>query len=261
MTMRNLTITLFQTDLAWEDIDTNIAAFDEKISRLSGQRDLIILPEMFTTGFSMNAASMAETMNGSAIKWLTDTARRHQVNITGSMIITENNRYFNRLLWARPDGELLTYDKRHLFRYADEHKTYTAGNQHLTISLNGWKIRPFICYDLRFPEWTRNTGNSYDLAIFIANWPQARSAHWKTLLTARAIENQSFVIGVNRVGTDGNGLEYSGDSCVIDPTGRILFQAAYQETVHTSRLSYSDLDAYRRSFPALKDADRFQIEI
>jgi len=259
--MQDLTITLFQSDLAWEDIDTNIAAFEEKISRLSGRRNLIILPEMFPTGFSMNAVSLAETMGGKAVKWLTDTARRHQVNITGSMIITEDNRYFNRLIWARPDGELLTCDKRHLFRYADEHKTYTAGNRYLTISLNGWQIRPFICYDLRFPVWTRNTGNSYDLAIFIANWPQTRSAHWKALLTARAIENQSFVIGVNRVGTDGNGLEYSGDSCVIDPTGRVLFQAAYQETVHTFRLSHNDLDAYRGSFPALKDADRFRIEI
>lgn len=259
--MQDLIITLFQSDLAWEDIDTNISAFDEKISRLSGQRDLIILPEMFPTGFSINAVSLAEPMDGAVVKWLTNTARRYQVNITGSMIIVEDNRYFNRLIWARPDGELLTYDKRHLFRYADEHKTYTAGNRHLTISLNGWKIRPFICYDLRFPVWTRNTDNSCDLAIFIANWPQARAAHWKILLTARAIENQSFVIGVNRVGTDGNGLEYSGDSSVIDPTGQVLFQAAYQKTVHTSRLSYNDLDAYRQSFPALKDADRFQIEI
>ena len=259
--MQDLTVTLFQSDLAWEDVDTNIAAFDEKISRLAGRRDLIILPEMFPTGFSMNADSLAETMEGPAVKWLIDIAHRYQVNITGSMIITENDRYFNRLIWARPDGELLTYDKRHLFRYAGEHKTYTAGSRQMTISLNGWKIRPFICYDLRFPAWTRNSNNGYDLAIFIANWPQTRADHWKTLLTARAIENQSVVIGVNRVGTDGNGLKYSGDSSVIDPTGRVLFQSAFQELEHTIRLSYADLRSYRKSFPALMDADRFQVEI
>ncbi len=258
--MSDLIVTLFQSNLIWEDKKANIDAFDEKIRNLPGRRDLIILPEMFSTGFSMNAADLAETMTGTTITWMTETARYCGVNITGSVIINEGDHYYNRLIWVGPNGERFTYDKRHLFRYANEHRTYHAGNRHLTIPLNGWRIRPFICYDLRFPVWTRNADDGFDLALFIANWPQPRAAHWQALLKARAIENQSFVIGVNRVGIDGNGLQYSGDSTVIDPTGRIHFHAAHQEVVHTSRLSYRDLQTYRDTFPALSDSDPFHID-
>jgi len=259
--MPDLIITLFQPELVWEAQQANIDNFEKKIQNLSGRYDLIILPEMFSTGFSMNAATLAETMEGPTVIWMTETARRMKAHITGSAIITENGRFYNRLIWVQPDGKRFTYDKRHLFRFANEHHTYQAGTKQITITLNGWRIRPFICYDLRFPVWTRNTGNDFDLAIYIANWPQPRADHWKALLKARAIENQAFVIGVNRVGNDGNGLEYSGDSAVIDPMGRILFQAAHQESVHNIELSYEKMNAYRQSFPALKDADRFQIKI
>jgi predicted amidohydrolase len=174
---------------------------------------------MFTTGFTMNASSLAQDINGSSINWLQNKSRQINADILGSIIFKNNSLYFNRLLWAKPDGRLFTYDKKHLFRFAGEEKVYSAGDKNITVELNGWKIRPFICYDLRFPAWTRNIKNQYDIAIFIANWPEKRSMHWKSLLQARAIENQCYVIGVNRVGTDGNGLFYSGDSSIDYLTG------------------------------------------
>ncbi len=259
--MTDLTVTLIQADLAWEDKQANIKAFDKKIRSITDKSDLIILPEMFTTGFSMNADNLAETMDGPTVQWMSDTARMSDSNLVGSIIVSEKDHFFNRLIWVRPDGNLMTYDKRHLFRYADEHHTYHAGTRHLTISLNGWRIRPFICYDLRFPVWTRNSEKGYDLAIFVANWPQPRAAHWQTLLKARAIENQSFVVGVNRVGKDGIGHNYQGDSAVINPTGEVLFHAAHQEAIHTCRLSYQHLVNYRDGFPALTDAEQFTITL
>ena len=254
--MQDLTITLIQTSLAWEDASENLSMLDKKIDALDGKTDLIILPEMFSTGFSMNPAELAQKMDGTTIKWICSKSLKIGADITGSLIISEKGNYYNRLIWAKPDGRLFTYDKKHLFRFAGEEKVYSAGNQRLTIDLCGWKIRPFICYDLRFPVWTRNMDNIYDLSIFIANWPEIRSPHWKTLLEARAIENQSYVVGVNRVGKDGNGSSYSGDSSVIDPKGTVLFRESHKEVVKTMALSASNLAEYRKTFPAWMDGDR-----
>jgi omega-amidase len=255
--MPDLTVTLIQTELDWEDVAANLRRFDRLIDSLQVATDLIVLPEMFTTGFSMNAAALAENMNGRAVGWLRETARRTAAAVVGSIIVIDDGRFYNRLCWASPDGELATYDKKHLFRYAGEDRVYTAGSASLLVELNGWKIQPFVCYDLRFPVWTRNPNRTYDLALFIANWPQRRAEHWKVLLQARAIENQSYVIGVNRIGTDGNGLYHSGDSSVIDPIGTILFRSAHAPCVFTLPLERDRLDDYRQSFPAWKDADQF----
>lgn len=253
--MQNLKITLIQAEPVWEDINDNLALFDNKIHNIIEKTDLIILPEMFTTGFSMNAANLAQDINGSSITWLQKNSRQINADIVGSIIFKSNDLYFNRLLWAKPDGRLFTYDKKHLFRFAGEDKVYSAGVENITVELNGWKIRPFICYDLRFPAWTRNIKNEYDIAVFIANWPDKRSMHWKSLLQARAIENQCYVLGVNRVGVDGNGLFYSGDSSVIDPLGNIIFQKHKKECSYTTVLSYNTLEEYRKTFPAWMDAD------
>jgi predicted amidohydrolase len=257
--MQDLRISLIQTSLFWEDTDANIGLFDRKIDDIGEATDLVVLPEMFTTGFSMNAEEQFHEMNGSSVAWLKQKSRQKGVDITGSMIIRERGRFFNRLLWAKPDGGLLWYDKRHLFRYAGEDAVYSPGEDLLTVELNGWRIRPFICFDLRFPVWTRNAGNCYDAAIFIANWPETRALHWRRLLQSRAIENQCYVIGVNRVGKDGKGLSYSGDSAVIDPMGSFLFQQEHQECVHTATLSHDSLSAYREAFPVWKDADDFAL--
>jgi len=253
--MQDLKVTLIQTSLFWENIESNLSLLDEKIDGIRDETDLIVLPEMFTTGFSMNAENLAQDMDGKPVEWLRKKSGSRQIDITGSMIIRENGKYYNRLLWAKPDGTLLYYDKRHLFRMNGEEKVYSGGDKTLTVELKGWRIRPFICYDLRFPVWTRNLNNSYDVAVFIANWPEKRSYHWKTLLVARAIENQCYVIGVNRVGKDGNGYYHSGDSSVIDPSGNILFRKPDQESVFTASLSYPVLQEYRKSFPAWMDAD------
>jgi predicted amidohydrolase len=253
--MQDLIITLIQTELFWEDIPANLDMFDGKIDGISEKTDVIILPEMFTTGFTMNVEKAAETMQGRAVSWIAAKARQKQTHILGSVIIEEDKKYFNRLLWAKPDGKILTYDKKHLFRMAGEHKVFSAGNSHLTVEVNGWKLRTFICYDLRFPVWCRNIGNQYDAAIYIANWPARRAPHWKLLLPARAVENQSYVIGVNRVGEDGKGFAYSGDSSVIDPLGNIVFQQADTSCVHTAQLNYDMVRDYRETFAAWQDAD------
>ena len=245
--MQDLKVTLIQSELAWEDIDSNLAEFNYRIDAIEEDTHLIVLPEMFSTGFTMNAADLAQDMNGSAVKWIID--------IVGSFIADDSGKFFNRLVWAKPNGEIFVYDKKHLFRMAGEEKIYSAGSKHIIVELNGWKIRPFICYDLRFPAWTRNIANQFDAAIFIANWPERRSAHWKALLQARAIENQCYIIGVNRVGIDGNGLSYSGDSSIIDPWGTIIFQKSKQACIYTGDLSYDILQQSRESFPVWKDAD------
>jgi len=253
--MQDLTVTLIQTELFWEDIPANLAMLDRKIDGIAEKTDVIVLPEMFTTGFTMNAGKLAESMNGAAVSWITAKSRQKNAHILGSVIIEEGKRYFNRLLWAKPDGGLLTYDKKHLFRMAGEHKVYSPGNSHLTVEVNGWKLRSFICYDLRFPIWVRNIANSYDAAIYVANWPGKRAPHWKLLLPARAVENQCYVIGVNRVGEDGNGLLYSGGSSIIDPLGNILFQHADIPSIFTTTLNYERIREYRENFAAWQDAD------
>ena len=229
--MQDLKVTLIQSELVWEDIDSNLAGFNSRIDAIEEDTHLIVLPEMFSTGFTMNAPALAQDMKGSAVKWIIEKSAEKNVDMVGSIIADDGGKFFNRLLWAKPNGEIFTYDKKHLFRMAGEEKIYSAGTKNITVELNGWRIRPFICYDLRFPVWTRNIANRFDIAIFIANWPEKRSAHWKALLQARAIENQSYVIGVNRVGIDGNGLAYSGDSSIIDSWGHYFSKE--QPNVHT----------------------------
>lgn len=253
--MRDLTVTVIQPELAWEDIHGNLEMFSEKMDQADEKTDLVVLPEMFTTGFSMNPQDLAQTMGGSAVSWMKGTAKKRGMEITGSLVISDGGKYYNRLVWVKPSGELFTYDKKHLFRYAGEDKVYTAGDRHLTVTVKGWKIRPFICYDLRFPMWTRNCELAYDVGLFVANWPESRSHHWKSLLVARAIENQVYVIGVNRVGQDGNNIIYSGDTSVIDPQGRIFLQESHVSGVYSAVLSRRELDDYRRSFPAWMDGD------
>jgi omega-amidase len=253
--MQDLKVTLIQSELVWEDIDSNLHEFDARITAVKEDTHLIILPEMFSTGFSMSAAALAEDMDGSAVRWIQNKSRDIHADIVGSIIINDEGKFYNRLVWAKPQGDLLTYDKRHLFRMAGEEKIYSAGSKNITVELNGWKIRPFICYDLRFPVWTRNMKNQYDVAIFIANWPERRAEHWKALLQARAIENQCYVVGVNRIGTDGNGLAYSGDSSIIDPWGTVIFQKSSDPCTVTAQLSYDLLKRSRADFPVWMDAD------
>ncbi len=253
--MQDLKITLIQTKLTWENENSNLNMFDQKIDAIQEKTDLIVLPEMFSTGFSMNPEKLAREMSGPTVSWLLNKSKEKQADIAGSIIIKENQRFYNRLLWAKPDGNLMTYDKKHLFRFAGEDKVFTAGRQNILVNLSGWKIRPFICYDLRFPLWTRNFNNQYDLAIYIANWPKKRAAHWNALLPARAIENQCYVAGVNIVGKDGNDISYNGDSCIINPLGKILFKKSSSQAIHTQQLSYDTLVDYRKAFPAWMDAD------
>ncbi|MBP7737243.1 MAG: amidohydrolase [Spirochaetes bacterium] len=257
--MQDLNVTIIQADLAWHDASANCASFDRIIRGLSEPTDLVLLPEMFSTGFTMDPASCAEEMGGITVMRLAEWARDKDADIAGSVAIKERGRYYNRLLWARPGGTVITYDKRHLFRMAGEDKVYTAGSAKTVIELNGWKIRPFICYDLRFPVWSRNKGLEYDIAVYVANWPERRAPHWRALLRARAIENQCYVIGVNRVGMDGNGVSYCGDSAVIDYLGNTLFEKGNEQCAATVSLSFDDLAEYRRAFPAWKDADEFTL--
>ena len=253
--MPDLTITLVQQELVWEDIAANLAAFEEVLGRIDDPTDLIVLPEMFSTGFSMEPAPIAETMDGSAVNWMREQAGTKEAVVMGSLVIEEAGAYYNRLVWAAPDGDMGAYDKRHRFRMAGEHEVYAGGDRLTTLEVNGWRIRPFVCYDLRFPIWTRNLDNAYDAAVFVANWPAPRAAHWRQLLRARAIENLSWVVGVNRVGMDGNGREYSGDSAVIAPDGEVVFENHNEACLKTVTLSRNRLDTYRENFPAWKDAD------
>ena len=257
--MKNLKVTLVQSAIEWQNIEANLLHFKSLISGIGDTTDLIILPEMFTTGFTMAPEGIAEGMNGKAVSAIKEWSSTSGADITGSIIVKENNRYFNRIIWAKPDGAIFTYDKRHLFRMAGEEKVYSPGDSLLTVNLHGWRIRPFICYDLRFPVWTRNAGTEYDLAVFTASWPAARELHWTTLLHARAIENQCYVAGVNRTGSDGNGVHYNGKTSMIDFYGNTLFQGDESECVHTVELSYNDLIHYRKSFPAWMDSDRFEL--
>ncbi len=257
--MRDLNITIVQTKLYWEDINSNLGHFDSVINKISSDTDLIVLPEMFTTGFTMNAEKLAQTMNGKSVSWMKQKSKETKTDITGSLIIKEDKKFFNRLVWVKPNGKLFFYDKKHLFRFSSEEKIFTPGSKRIVINLKDWRICPFVCYDLRFPVWTRNYHKTYDIAIFVANWPVMRSLHWKTLLAARAIENQAYIIGVNRVGQDGNNIDYSGDSSIIDPGGNIIFQKSFESCVHTETIPFKPLQEYRDKFPAWKDADNFII--
>lgn len=258
--MSDLTVTIVQTELHWQDAAANRAMFAEKLAKASPATDLIILPEMFTTGFSMNAPELAEEANGETLRWMQGLAREQKAVLTGSVMVKENFNYYNRLYWVRPDGTYDTYDKKHLFRMAKEHHTYTPGKEKILVELNGWKICPLVCYDLRFPVWSRNRENEYDLVLYVANWPKVRSIAWKALLQARAIENVAYCAGVNRIGTDGNGHPYSGDSAIIHPKGHKLLETSEQEGIHTITLSKQELTDFRESFPAHLDADAFSLK-
>jgi predicted amidohydrolase len=248
-----MNITLVQSALYWENIEKNLSSFEEKLNNI-GQTDLIILPEMFSTGFSMNASAVAESMDGTAVNWMRKTAAKKNSAITGSLIIREGGKFYNRLIFMRPDGSFEQYNKKHLFTMAKEEETYTAGTEKIIIDYLGWKICPLICYDLRFPIWNRNL-EDYDLAIYVANWPDRRSYHWRSLLTARAIENQCYVAAVNRVGTDGKDLYYSGHSSLIDPTGEAIYQKADAEDIQQIDLNKEYLIEIRTKLPFLKDRD------
>ncbi|KAA9356281.1 amidohydrolase [Larkinella humicola] len=254
-----LHLTLLQTSLHWENPTANRAMLEEKIFALPEKTDLIVLPEMFTTGFSMNAKALAEPMNLTTFRWLKQMAAQTDAVVTGSYIVQEQGQFYNRLIWMEPDGSFDVYDKRHLFRMAGEEQTYAGGTKRLVKSWRGWNICPLICYDLRFPVWSRNAGLEYDLLLYVANWPAARSTAWNALLQARAIENLAYVAGVNRVGEDGNGHAYAGDSSLIDPKGEVLFRQNQTEIVFQTTLSLDELSAYRERFPANRDADDFRI--
>lgn len=260
--MKDLKITFIQTGLYWENIDWNLELFSKKLESIEEETALIILPEMFTTGFTMQPELLAEGMNGKAVAWMKAQAQKKQCVVTGSFACEENGNYFNRLVWMRPDGSYSTYDKRHLFTMANEDKHYMAGTKKIIEEIKGWRICPLICYDLRFPVWARNkNADRYDLLIYVANWPERRSHPWKTLLLARSIENQCYVAGVNRVGNDGNEIYHSGDSAVINFKGEILSKTpARDECIETISLSYAELEEFRRQFPVLNDADDFELK-
>lgn len=254
-----LSIALVQADLHWEDVTANLASFEEKLAALPGPADVIVLPEMFNTGFTMNTV-LAEPMNLTTTRWMKQIARQYDALVVGSFAVNEGGSFFNRLLCVRPDGTYAKSDKRHLFTMGQESRHYTAGNVRLTVEWRGWKLCPLVCYDLRFPVWSRNLkSDPYDILLYVANWPTRRAHAWSALLQARAIENQCYVVGVNRVGADENGLEYRGDSAALDYLGEPMALLASQETEKIVHISKADLAAYRRNFPALADADDFEI--
>ncbi|MFO1408409.1 MAG: amidohydrolase [Steroidobacteraceae bacterium] len=254
----HLRVTLVQSDLAWQDPEANRRRLASHFRGLAGHTDLIVLPEMFSTGFTMEAAAHAETMDGPTVGWIREEAAATGCAITGSVVIRDGESCYNRLLWARPDGTLAHYDKRHLFRMAGEHQHYAAGASRLVVEHRGWRICPLVCYDLRFPVWSRSRGD-YDLLVYVANWPARRAHAWAALLRARAIENLSYVAAVNRIGRDGNGATYAGDSVVLDFLGQPISSEGGGDRVETAVLDLESLRAYRTSFPAHLDADRFEL--
>lgn len=262
LNIQNLKITVFQAYLFWENVDKNLQNISLRLS--SGVRektDLIVLPEMFSTGFTMKAEELAEEMDGKTMEWLKKTAIQYECVVTGSLIVKENGNYFNRMIWMLPNGEYQFYDKHHLFGMGGEDSHYKSGANPLIVELKGWKIRLAICYDLRFPVWLRNKNAEYDILLLVASWPDKRSSHWRTLIHARAIENQSYVVAVNRVGHDGNQVYHSGHSMCIDPHGNTVYYKPEDEDLYTFGISYVELEKIRRQFPFLRDADDFSINL
>lgn len=251
-------VALIQTDIIWEDAEKNRNNFEEKINTIALDVDLIVLPEMFTTGFSMHPETIAETMEGNSISWLKTLAKSKNKAITGSLVIKENNNFYNRLVFVFPSGEIQYYDKRHLFSLAGEEKVYTPGTQKLIIEYKGWKICPLICYDLRFPVFSRNT-EEYDLLLYVASWPTPRINAWDALLKARAIENMSYTIGVNRIGEDGNKYPYSGHSQIIDFLGNTIIGPLEEENIFIAELDKLPLLETRKKLDFLNDRDVFEI--
>lgn len=263
-----LTITTIQTDLHWENKEANLRMLEDKIRNLEQRTEIVLLPEMFSTGFSMKPSELAETMEGETVNWMMEMSARYKIVLGGSMIIKEADNFYNRFIWMLPNGQYGVYDKRHRFAFAGEDQFYTAGNKRTIASVKGWKINLQVCYDLRFPVWARQqlTTNDagelvpeYDVLVYVANWPERRSHAWKTLLCARAIENQCYVIGVNRVGKDGNDIYHSGNSMVIDPLGEVLYHMADEEDIFTISLQKEQLENVRSKFPFWRDGDEFTI--
>lgn len=254
--MQDLKITIIQPNIIWENPKANIERYSNWIDKID-ESDIIVLPEMFTTGFSMQPEKFNESMDGESVLWMKKTAKDKNAVITGTLIIEENKKFYNRCLWVFPDGKIEKYDKRHLFTMGQETQHYSAGDKKLVVEYKGWKFCPLICYDLRFPVWARNQEN-YDVIIYMANWPSTRHHVWKNLLISRAIENQAYCFGINRIGSDGSGLNYMGDSACISPKGFAEFLGK-EESVKTFKISYSDLHNFRKNFPLLEDRDQFQI--
>lgn len=259
--MRDLRVTLVQSMLHWEDAAANRAMFYSMLAGLKGTTDLILLPEMFTTGFSMRSADLAETMDGPTVAWMREQALSLDAVCYGSAIITENGKYFNRGLFVEPSGKVTAYDKRHLFRFANENEHYSAGQERVVVEWRGWRLLLQVCFDLRFPVFSRNLSD-YDAMLYVANWPEARRYPWSQLLIARAIENQCYVVGGNRVGMDGKGIHYTGDSVVIDPRGAVIGQVEPSlEGVATVEMGATALLEFRDKFPVAKDADDFALRL
>ncbi|MBN2425844.1 MAG: amidohydrolase [Calditrichaceae bacterium] len=256
---KDLRVSLVQFNIVWENPDKNLSLLDSLLLKASPDTDLIILPEMFNTGFTMATETLAETMDGPTVQWMQQKAKEFHTSVMGSLIIKDKDKIFNRLLCCAADGIINYYDKRHLFRIAGEDKKYTPGNQRRIIRIKDWKILPLICYDIRFPVWSRVNENEYDIIVYVANWPQFRNQHWEILLKARAIENQAFAIGVNRTGRDENHIDYAGNSMVVHPKGQMLCNLEDKQSINTCVLSRKELDDYREKFPVWKDRDRFEI--
>ncbi len=260
-----LTFTLIQTFLHWEDKAANLAMLEQKIMDIREKTEVVVLPEMFSTGFSMQPEKFAETMDGETVQWMKHIAQQKRIILTGSLMIKEGGNHYNRLVWMLPNGTCGWYNKRHLFAYASENDHFVAGSKRLIASVKGWKINLQVCYDLRFPVWARQsfdpgTEAEYDVLLYVANWPERRNLAWQTLLMARAIENQCYVIGVNRVGNDGNSVYHCGNSMVVDPLGNVLYSKLNEEDCFTITLQKQDLQSIRHKFPFLQDADHFTIQ-
>ncbi|MEI8278848.1 MAG: amidohydrolase [Bacteroidota bacterium] len=257
MSTQQLNITLIQHDIVWEDKQANLQQYEQYIAGIKEKREIVVLPEMFSTGFSMAPERLAEPMSGSSVQWMKDIAHKYRCILTGSLIIEVNGHFYNRLLWVQPDGQLGYYDKRHLFAYGNEDKHYTPGEKRLIVQVKGWRICLLVCYDLRFPIWARNQNEEYDILLYVANWPERRSLAWKTLLQARAIENMSYVVGVNRIGTDAKDINYCGESSVFNPLGEKIWQQPVAVLTHTVTLHKEVLQQARMDYPFLKDSDKF----
>ena len=256
--MSKLRVTSIQSVLHWENESANLSMFEEKLAALKGQTDLVVLPEMFNSGFSMTPKAIAQAADGATIGWMCRQAEKLEAAICGSLAVLFEGEYYNQFVFVHPSGRIDRYNKRHCFRMSGEHEVYRSGSQRVVIDYRGWRILPQVCYDLRFPVFSR-AKNDYDLMIYVANCPQARRAPWRCLLQARAIENQSYVVGVNRIGEDANGIAYSGDSLSIDYLGEISFDSAAASVSDTQTLHLDRLASYRKKFPAWMDADDFEL--
>lgn len=257
--MQNLRLSILQSSLVWEDVEANLLAFSDKFKDLNSKVDLVVMPEMFASGFTMKAKEKIAESYNNVLVWMLEASKTGTFVLMGSTIYCENDKYYNRFLVTHPDGRIEHYDKRHLFSMGTENNHFTSGKDYIIVDVKGWRVRPFVCYDLRFPVWCRNT-DAYDIAVFSANWPEARREAWITLLKARAIENQAYVVGVNCVGTDGNKLRYSGDTAIYNYLGeKEISCEPNKDSIATKEISYEKLMTFRKDFPVLNDMDNFEI--